>query len=146
MGLLTEPRRVKVRGDLFHGRVPVGATYVGRAAPGLTASIYANPFKAGEPIKRDSELWPFIAAMFPPGALDQGFGGPLQSVTLSREQSVDAYSRRFFEIPALLLNASEQLGGRDLCCWCKIPRAGEPDHCHAAWLLGLAKGLVNGDE
>ena len=37
-------RRVKVAGDLFHGRVPVGAVYVGRAAPGLPASPYANPF------------------------------------------------------------------------------------------------------
>jgi hypothetical protein len=36
--------RVKVTGDLFHGRVPDGAVYVGRAAPGLRASPYANPF------------------------------------------------------------------------------------------------------
>jgi hypothetical protein len=39
------PRRVKVQGDLFHGRVPDGAIYIGRAAPGLAASKYANPFK-----------------------------------------------------------------------------------------------------
>lgn len=38
-------RRVKVQGDLFHGRVPAGAVYIGRAAPGLPASKYANPFK-----------------------------------------------------------------------------------------------------
>lgn len=38
------PRRVHVLGDLFHGRVPAGALYVGRAAPGLPASPYANPF------------------------------------------------------------------------------------------------------
>jgi hypothetical protein len=40
------PRRVQVEGDLFHGRVPAGAVYVGRAAPGLPASPYANPFPA----------------------------------------------------------------------------------------------------
>ncbi|MGH3217885.1 MAG: DUF4326 domain-containing protein [Streptosporangiaceae bacterium] len=40
------PRRVKVEGDLFHGRVPEGAVYVGRAAPGLAASPYANPYPA----------------------------------------------------------------------------------------------------
>lgn len=28
------PRRVKVEGDLFHGRVPVGAAYLGRPFPG----------------------------------------------------------------------------------------------------------------
>jgi hypothetical protein len=37
-------RRVKVAGDLYHGRVPEGAVYVGRAAPGLPASPFANPF------------------------------------------------------------------------------------------------------
>jgi hypothetical protein len=37
-------RRVKVTGDLFHGQVPIGAVYVGRAAPGLRKSPYANPF------------------------------------------------------------------------------------------------------
>lgn len=38
------PKRVKVAGDLFHGRVPDNAVYVGRGAPGLPASPYANPF------------------------------------------------------------------------------------------------------
>jgi hypothetical protein len=39
--------RVKVTGDLFHGQIPDGAVYVGRAAPGLRRSLYANPFKIG---------------------------------------------------------------------------------------------------
>jgi hypothetical protein len=38
------PRRVKVTGDLYHGQVPHGAVYVGRAAPGLRKSPYANPY------------------------------------------------------------------------------------------------------
>jgi hypothetical protein len=40
----SKPRRVKVEGDLYHGRVPAGAIYVGRGAPGLRASPFANPF------------------------------------------------------------------------------------------------------
>lgn len=40
--------RVRVQGDLWHGRVPEGAVYVGRAAPGLKASPYCNPFKVKE--------------------------------------------------------------------------------------------------
>jgi Domain of unknown function (DUF4326) len=40
------PRRVRVAGDLFHGAVPGGAVYVGRAAPGLQRSIFANPYPA----------------------------------------------------------------------------------------------------
>lgn len=39
-------QRVKVQGDLFHGRVPDGARYIGRAAPGLPKSPYANPYPA----------------------------------------------------------------------------------------------------
>ncbi len=38
-------RRVKVTGDYFHGQVPDGAVYVGRAAPGLPASPYRNPYR-----------------------------------------------------------------------------------------------------
>jgi Domain of unknown function (DUF4326) len=40
------PRRVEVSGDLFHGAVPDGAVYIGRAAPGLPAGRYANPYSA----------------------------------------------------------------------------------------------------
>jgi len=46
MLLSPAPRRAKVAGDLFHGRVPDDAVYVGRAAPGLPASRYANPYPA----------------------------------------------------------------------------------------------------
>ena len=44
----TGPRRVRVQGDLYHGRVPEGAVYIGRAAPGLSASPFRNPFKVAE--------------------------------------------------------------------------------------------------
>jgi hypothetical protein len=37
-------KRAKVTGDLYHGQVPDGAVYVGRAAPGLRRSPYANPY------------------------------------------------------------------------------------------------------
>jgi hypothetical protein len=38
------PRRVKVEGDYFHGRVPDGAIYVGRGAPGLPGSKWRNRY------------------------------------------------------------------------------------------------------
>lgn len=43
---MTRPagKRVRVLGDLYHGRIPDGAVYVGRSAPGLKASPFANPF------------------------------------------------------------------------------------------------------
>jgi hypothetical protein len=43
---MNPPQRVRVQGDLFHGSIPDGAVYVGRAAPGLRASPYANPYRA----------------------------------------------------------------------------------------------------
>ncbi|MFI0822256.1 DUF4326 domain-containing protein [Streptomyces sp. NPDC021098] len=30
------------------------------------------------------------------------------------------------------------LKGRDLMCWCPLPKPGEPDHCHATVLLEIA--------
>jgi hypothetical protein len=36
-------QRVKVTGDLFHGRVPNGAVYIGRGKPGIDGSPWANP-------------------------------------------------------------------------------------------------------
>lgn len=44
MTTTTRARRVKVSGDLWHGRVPPGAVYVGRGAPGLIGSPFRNPF------------------------------------------------------------------------------------------------------
>jgi hypothetical protein len=41
---MSPPQRVTVSGDLFHGVVPDGAVYIGRAAPGLPTSPYANPY------------------------------------------------------------------------------------------------------
>lgn len=49
---MPDPRRVRVEGDLFHGRVPDGAVYVGRAAPGLPRSPYANPFRGPGAVER----------------------------------------------------------------------------------------------
>ncbi|WP_283138885.1 DUF4326 domain-containing protein [Rhizohabitans arisaemae] len=49
------PRRVQVEGDLYHGRVPEGAIYVGRAAPGLKASPFHNVFRPGKEAKDRAE-------------------------------------------------------------------------------------------
>jgi hypothetical protein len=43
--LAPHPRRVRVAGDLWHGRVPEGAVYVGRQGRGLPRSDFANPFE-----------------------------------------------------------------------------------------------------
>ena len=33
-----------------------------------------------------------------------------------------------------------ELRGKNLACWCKLPKPGEPDICHAAVLLEIANG------
>jgi hypothetical protein len=52
-------QRIKVTGDLFHGKVPDGAVYVGRAAPRLHKS--RSLFSLMTP--NASELAPMIPAM-----------------------------------------------------------------------------------
>jgi hypothetical protein len=39
---------------------------------------------------------------------------------------------------AVVLRRMPELHGRDLGCYCAQPAAGEPDLCHAAYLLELA--------
>ena len=104
------PRRVRVVGDLFHGRIPDGAVYVGRGAPGLQASRYANPHRVGKPCK------------VCPG-----------TVHATAVDAVDAYIRD--TLPALAEDARRDLAGCDVACWC---REGRP--CHADVLLEVANG------
>ncbi|MFF5261329.1 DUF4326 domain-containing protein [Actinomadura viridis] len=103
---MSEPRRVKVQGDLFHGRVPDGAVYVGRATPGLKASPYRNPHPVGKPCKL--------------------CGGAVHTL----DESLALYAADLDENPELLEQARRDLAGRDLCCWCKLT-----DPCHVDELL-----------
>ena len=87
------PRRVRVAGDLFHGLLPTGAVYVGRAAPGLPRSRYANPHRVG-------------------------FCRACESVH-DRSGSVAAYARYLADQPNLMAAARRELTGADLACWCR---------------------------
>lgn len=37
-----------------------------------------------------------------------------------------------------LIDGLPSLRGKNLACWCPLPKPGEPDHCHASVLLRLA--------
>ncbi len=39
---------------------------------------------------------------------------------------------------AAILDGVAELRGKNLACWCPLPKPGEPDVCHAAILLELA--------
>ena len=42
---------------------------------------------------------------------------------------------------AMLNTSLRMLRGKNLACWCPLPKADEPDYCHAAVLLELANAL-----
>jgi hypothetical protein len=107
------PRRVRLGGDLFHGVVPEGAVYVGRGAPGLPASRYANPHRIGS-CRRCGTVHDRVAA-------------------------VAAYEAELAAQPGLVEQARRELQGRDLACWCPIvDNDGNRVPCHADVLLEIA--------
>lgn len=120
------PQRVKVQGDLFHGRIPDGAVYVGRATPGLPRSRYCNPFRLGQPVTDP------VLANATVGGVPLRRGGFVED----RQHAVDLFA---FWVMAKVPFTEEQiradLGGRDLACWCPTGLA-----CHADFLLTLANG------
>jgi hypothetical protein len=132
--VIAKPRRIQ-RKRTAGWRLPEGAVYVGR--PGK----WGNPFKLGEPVERDSDLWPYVLSIFP-GADNPVFhGARFNSIRICRpEDVVEAHFRWFLEQPALMLTVAEELGGRDLACWCA---PGEP--CHADTLLVAARGWEGAD-
>jgi hypothetical protein len=86
--------RVQVSGDWWHGQVPAGAVYVGRAAPGLPASRYANPHRVGPTCRACG------CGHDPAGA-------------------VAAYAAHLDARPELVASARAELAGHDLACWCR---------------------------
>jgi len=102
--------RVRVVGDLYHGRVPDGAVYVGRAAPGLPASRWANRHRVG---------WCRVCR----AEHDQA-------------GAVAAFERELAGRPELVIAARRDLAGVDLACWCRVG-AGP---CHGDVLVRVAAG------
>jgi hypothetical protein len=103
---------VRVAGDLFHGYVPDGAVYVGRAAPGLSRSPFANRHRLGT-------------------CRACGY------VHEARINLVDAYAADLLLDPDLAARARRDLAGRDLACWCRADEA-----CHADVLLDVANAAA----
>jgi len=73
------------------------------------------------------------------------WGNPFPVGRLGRDEAL----RRFREMlgdPREMANwlyppiseIKRKLGGKNLACWCALPKSGEPDQCHAAILLEIA--------
>lgn len=138
------PQRLRVTGDLFHGHVPAGAIYIGRAAPGLPASPFASPFPLRREFPRQHPLRPFLDAAItgacPASALWPGLAHSCHDVLIpgTPEVAVAAYRLWLATQPALTGAARTGLAGRDLACWCALPAPGQPDLCHGTVLLTIA--------
>ena len=109
---MTSPRRVRVLGDLYHGLIPEGAVYVGRAAPGLPASRYANPHRVGSCRRCGREH-------------DQA-------------DAVAAYADYLDRQPDLVVAARGDLAEVDVACWCRENVL----LCHGEVLLRVAAGAA----
>ncbi len=92
--------RVRVQGDLYHGVVPDGAVYIGRQAPGLPRSVFANRHTVG-----------------PKGC--RACAGQVHT----REEVVQLYDLEL--TPALVERARQEIGDRPMACWCHEDQA-----CH----------------
>ena len=65
------------------------------------------------------------------------------SIRLGREiatdaEAVDAYRALAWPEPHHIAWVQENLRGKNLACWCALPKPGDPDICHAAVLLEIA--------
>lgn len=87
----------------------------------------------------------------PPGAVKVDrttvFGNPFKPILCTPAECVATFRRWLeddtgrlghVEKRATLLAMLPGLRGRDLACWCPLPKPGEPDVCHAAVLLEVA--------
>lgn len=82
-------RRVRVTGDRFHPVVPPGAIYVGREAPHLKRSPYANPYR------------------------------PTARTVESHAAAIERYRRHLRERPDLVAGIrADFAAGQDAACWC----------------------------
>jgi hypothetical protein len=119
------PRRVRVTGDLFDGEVPEGAVYVGRAAPGLPASPFANPFPLRRGFPREHPLRQFLDDAVAEVAFEADFTKPCYDAIVPGTPAVAAaaYRRWLATQPALAAKARAALAGRDLACWCPLPES-----------------------
>jgi len=121
-------RRVRVGGDFFHGRVPDGAVYIGRAAPGLPGSLWRNPFRVGYTIGCDT---PGDASAMYRDWL--AYGTPMPYPRPGETAELDHRDEVLARLPELV--------GRDLACWCRLPEP-DDDPCHGAVLLEAVREVT----
>lgn len=117
-------------------RMPIGAVYVGRP------TRWGNPVRvAPERSEHDGRRMYRVH-----GSPMDISGGPAYCVV----ETARYFAVKFFEWDLIngrygdaypsLDDIRRELAGRDLACWCPLPKPGQPDECHARVLLEIADG------
>lgn len=140
--MTSQPTRIQRR-RTKGWRAPAGAVYVGRG------TRWGNPFAVGARYVSRTAFHdaPFpVASDKPLGTVEHPAWSPWPAWTevvaevRDRQHAVElfrdhaAYNNDVWDPDEI----RTELAGRDLMCWCPLPAAGEPDHCHAAVLLEIA--------
>lgn len=122
---MAETQRIQLR-RTRGWRKPEGAVVVSR--PGK----FGNPFdlawvRLGTPDLTDQEARIIAVQTFRAWLTDDAYATAFRSALLDKRR-------------AWILEHLHELAGKNLCCWCPLPAAGQVDWCHAAVLLELARG------
>lgn len=122
---MAKPQRLQLK-RTRGWRKPEGAAVVSRP------SRWGNPFtlewaRLGNETLNDQEARVYVVKVFRAWLTDDGYAAAFRSAWLDERR-------------AWILDHLHELAGKDLCCWCPLPTAGQVDWCHAAVLLELARG------
>ena len=143
---MTKPVRLRLsRAKGFdlqaHSLAVNGLPAVVVARPG----IWGNPFVVGKPsgcdFKDDGDKTPMIAAVPQSKAIEfyrimaQGFLSP--EMHPHGHAHMERWRRKVIGM-SIAEAARCYLRGKNLACWCALPKHGEPDICHASVLLRLS--------
>lgn len=123
------PQRIQQR-RTAGWRKPEGARYVGR--PGE----FGNPFM----VWNNGGWW---ADRFNRSLMGMDWGIRCTTNRVARRIATEAFQAAiaagWHAVPTVERIRAE-LAHHDLMCWCPLPEPGEPDWCHGAVLLDLARG------
>lgn len=146
-------------------RLPSGAVYVGRPTrfgnPFQDRDRSRGLVRFGpQHLERFGRAWDYEGRCSGPGSHDVWFSSDDIVKTnvrwATREELVELFrltltdptpgmrsaypSRGGHFLKVTVEDIRRELAGKDLACWCPLPPPGEPDICHAAVLLAVARG------
>jgi hypothetical protein len=124
---MTMPERIQLRRSKGW-RMPPDTVKVDRT------TVWGNPAIVGVHGSR-AECVKWFAALMLEGLL---------IVSLGKDEDGEYLADKLVRYRKKAKRNLHTLRGKNLACWCSLPKPGEPDLCHAAVLLALANANVDG--